>query len=145
MEFDRPVFQYPLIGADGVPVPCATIADFYLSLVDALYWREQCLKEGYRLLASKGRGVPDVTCNKVVRSLDRFFSDMRACQIEEKRRRNAEQLDCQPTNQQLQTDITVAQNELQVSPSGLDSSTSAPQSHIPIIRQRFKIFSAMIR
>ena len=153
MDFDRPVFQYPLIGADGATIPCVTIADFERLFEDALYWRHLCNKERDRLLATNCQDDPNVTCSKVVKTLKMFFSDMRACYIEERCRRSA--LRCQPTSEvqhskllqcseQLQTDINVAQNELPVSPSDLASTTSAPQIHIPMIRQRFNNSSAMI-
>jgi hypothetical protein len=153
MEFDRPVFQYPPIGADGAPVPCVTIADFNRLIDDALYWRQQCIKERDRILATNClEKKPNVICRKVAKTLRMFFSDMRTFYIEERRRRSAVTRKCQRTSEvqnskllqrsgQLQTDINVAQN---MSPSGVVSTPSAPQIHFPMIRQRFTNSSAII-
>jgi hypothetical protein len=160
MEFDRPVFQYPPIGADGAPVPCVTLADFKQLLDDAStgvnnatkrkieFWQQNCLDK------------PNVTCSKALKALRTFCSDMVACQIEERRRRSAAK--CQPLpvattsievqnskllqcskseHVQLQTDINFAQN---ASPSGLASTPSAPQIHFQSLRQSFTNSSAII-
>jgi hypothetical protein len=133
MEFDRPVFQYPPIGADGAPVPSVSLADFNRLYEDAQYWRQICRKEKDRILATNCLDKkPNVTCSKALEALRIFYRDMLACQIEERRRRSADQLKCQPTNEKSKMDTIDSQTQL----PGLISPASAQQNHFRSLRQR---------
>ena len=97
MEFDRPVFQYPLIGSDGAPFKCACFADFKREFDHANYWRLQCLKEKDRTLNTNCPENPNVKWGQLVKDLTMFFTEMLACQkrIETVRLRRANQMKCQ--------------------------------------------------
>jgi hypothetical protein len=98
MEFDRPVFRYPPIGADGNPVACVTLPDFQRIFDHANCWRLECHKERDRILSTKCEENPNVNWNRLVKELTAFFSDMGACKIryiEAIRLRRANEMKCQ--------------------------------------------------
>jgi hypothetical protein len=98
MEFDRPVFHYPLIGSDGTHFKCASFADFKREFDNANYWRLQCLKEKDRTLSTNCPENPNVKWGQLVKDLTLFFSEMLACQrrIEQVCLSRANQMKCLP-------------------------------------------------